>query len=279
MAADLSPPSSQAPAPPAQAPGKIYKRRFQNLRTITALILREMSSTYGRSPGGYVWAVLEPLAMILVMSVAFSFLFRSPSLGTNFFLFYATGLMPFRMYQECQQVTAAALRYSRALLVYPVVSFADALFARLILAVMTQLMVSCLVLSGAVIFLDVQLVLDFGPILGAFLLAAVLGFGVGTLNCLLFDLYPIWKSTFTAITRPLMILSAVIYIYEDLPRVAQNILWFNPLVHVTGLSRSGYYTYYEPDYVAPIYVLLIALPAMFMGILFLRKYYRKILMI
>lgn len=263
---------------PPTAP-KLYKRRFQNLRTITALILREMSSTYGRSPGGYIWAVLEPIAMIMVLSVAFSFLFRQPSLGTNFFLFYATGIMPFRMYQECYQVTTTALRYSKALLVYPVVSFADALFARVILAVLTQLMVSYLVLSGAVMFLDVQLILDFKPILLSFLLAAVLGFGIGTMNCLLYDLFPIWKSFYTAVTRPLLILSAVIYIYEDLPVAAQNLLWFNPLVHITGMSRSGYFTYYEPDYISVIYILLIALPTIFFGMLLLRRNYRKILMI
>ena len=38
--------------------------RFRALRTITALILREMGSTYGMSPGGYVWAVLQPVGMV-----------------------------------------------------------------------------------------------------------------------------------------------------------------------------------------------------------------------
>jgi capsular polysaccharide transport system permease protein len=110
-------------------------------------------------------------------------------------------------------------------------------------------------------------------------LAAVLGFGIGTMNCLLYELYPIWKSFYTAVTRPLLILSAVIYIYEDLPVAAQNLLWFNPLVHITGMSRSGYFTYYEPDYVSVIYILLIALPAVFFGMLLLRRNYRKLLMI
>jgi len=260
-------------------PDRHYKRRFQNLRTITALILREMSSTYGRSPGGYIWAVLEPVAMILVMSVAFSVLFRTPSLGTNFVLFYATGLMPFRMYQECQMVTSAALRYSRALLVYPVVSFADALLARVFLAALKQLMVSYLIIGGIIMILDVRLVLDFGPIIAAFAAAAVLGFGVGSLNCLLFDMFPIWKSFFGAVTRPLMILSAVIYIYEDLPGFAQDILWFNPLIHLTGLSRTGFYNYYEPSYISLIYVMTIALVSLFVGLLLLRRHYRKLLMI
>lgn len=282
MAADL--PHPQPPQVPRAIAGDIpgagpthFKRRYQNLRTITALILREMSSKYGRSPGGYIWAVLEPIMMIMVLSVAFSFLFRTPSLGTNFILFYATGIMPYRMFQECQSVTSGAISYSKALLAYPVVSVADAVLARMILAVMTQLMVSYLILTGVIMLLDVQLVLDFGPIVTAFALAAILGFGVGTLNSVLFAFFPIYKSLYSAATRPLLILSAVIYIYEDLPEIAQAVLWYNPLIHLTGLSRTGYYSYYEPTYIMVTYVAAVGLIVLMFGILLLRRYYRQML--
>lgn len=261
------------------APPKAFSRRFQNLRTITALILREMSSKYGRSPGGYVWAILEPVGMIVVMSLAFSIVLRVPSLGTSFILFYATGLMPYRMYQEAQSVTATAVGYSKALLVYPVVSYADAILARLILAFMTQLMVSTVVLAAAIMFLDVSVQISFGPILTAFSLAALLGFGLGCINCLLFGLFPIWKSLFQTASRPLMILSAVIYIYEDVPEFAQEILWYNPLAHITGLSRSGFYSYYEPTYISVLYVLGLALTFLFFGVLILRRNYRKLMVL
>lgn len=256
------------------------QRRFQNLRTIGALVLREMSSTYGRSPGGYIWAVLEPVGMIVVLTLAFSLLLRSPSLGTSFALFYATGLMPFRMYQEAHAVTAGAIRYSKALLVYPAVSYIDALLARLILTFLTQMMVACLILAGILAFMvDVRLVLDFGPIVLSFALAAFLGFGIGSVNCLLFDLFPIWKSLWTTANRPILLFSAIIYIYEDLPPFAQNVLWYNPLVHLTGLSRTGYFSYYEPDYITLSYVSGISFVSLFFGLMLLRRHYRKLLTI
>ena len=74
--------------------------RFSTLRTVLALMLREMSTTYGRSPGGYLWAILEPAGGIAMMSVAFGLVLRSPSLGTNFPIFYATGYLPFMMYMR-----------------------------------------------------------------------------------------------------------------------------------------------------------------------------------
>lgn len=263
------------PALPAGRP----QRRFQNLRTITALILREMSTTYGRSPGGYLWAILEPLGMILVMAIAFSLLFRTPSLGTNFILFYATGFLPFRMYSEIQSVTAAALRYSRGLLAYPAVSYIDALLARFILKALTHLLISYLIMTGIMTFLEIQLVMDFEPIMIAFAAAALLGFGIGSLNCLLFELFPVYKSIWSMVTKPLMIMSAVIYIYEDLPEAARDVLWYNPLAHLTGLSRTGFYSYYEPSYISLTYVLTIGLVSTVFGLMLLRRYNRKLMIL
>ena len=40
-------------------------------RTVVALILREMATTYGRSAGGYVWAILEPVLGVALLSVVF----------------------------------------------------------------------------------------------------------------------------------------------------------------------------------------------------------------
>ena len=32
-------------------------------------MLREMGSTYGRSPGGYLWVIAEPIGVIAVLSI------------------------------------------------------------------------------------------------------------------------------------------------------------------------------------------------------------------
>ncbi|MCC5956800.1 MAG: hypothetical protein JJU07_11910, partial [Natronohydrobacter sp.] len=45
-----------------------------SFRSISALMLREMATRYGRTPGGYLWAVVEPLGMILILGYAWSLL-------------------------------------------------------------------------------------------------------------------------------------------------------------------------------------------------------------
>ena len=56
-------------------------RRFKMGRTVMALMLREMSTTYGRSPGGYLWAVLEPLGGIAMMTLILAVGLRIREIG------------------------------------------------------------------------------------------------------------------------------------------------------------------------------------------------------
>jgi capsular polysaccharide transport system permease protein len=251
--------------------------RHKALRSILALILREMTTTYGRSPGGYFWAVAQPVAMIVILALAFSLLLRSPPLGSNFILFYATGILPLRLFQMLSNNVGGAVAFSKPLLAYPRVTLADALIARAILTVLTQFVVAIVILTGIYMFVDSTDRLSFDAILLAYGLTVLLGIGVGAFNCFLFTLLPVWKIIWGIATGPLIILSAVIYIFEELPLFAQQYLWFNPLVHITGIMRSGFYSTYHPTYPDLAYVLTWALVPAFFGLLLLRRYGRTIL--
>lgn len=247
------------------------------LRTITALVLREMSTRYGKSPGGYVWAILEPMGMIIVLSFGFSLLLRSPSLGNSFILFYATGYLVFTMFLKLSQVVATSLTFSRALLTYPAVSWLDAVAARILLNVLTNLLVSYLLLAGILIVVDNRVVLDFGPILRAYAMAITLGIGAGLVNAVIVSFFPVWHIIWGVITRPLFLASGIILIYEELPPMAQGILVYNPLMHVTGEAHKGFYPMYNPQYIDKTYVMIIGMVLCALGLMLMRRFHKRIL--
>lgn len=261
--------SADAPSLPPGA--RMRARRFRTGRTIMALILREMTTTYGRSPGGYVWALLEPIGAILLLSIGFSLLLRAPSLGTSFLLFYATGYMPFTLYQSMANKVAKALRFSKALLAYPGVTWLDAILARFVLNALTQITVAFIIFLGILFFVDTYTLLNYPLIALAMTLAALLGLGVGTLNCFLMGRFPVWEHVWAIATRPLFLASGLFYIYEDLPYAAQDVLWWNPLIHVTGLMRTGFYPTYDAAYVSVAFVCAVAGLSLFFGLMLLRR--------
>lgn len=265
------------PARPANRRRGVRTRSHPSFRTLMALILREMSTRYGQSPGGYIWAVLEPLGAILILAFGLSLLIRHPSLGTSFILFYATGFMPFSVYQNVQNTVSRALNFSRPLLMYPAVTWLDALIARAALNILTGVMVSYVLLAGIVLIGKTNAVIDIGPVIIAMVMTALLGVSIGALNCLLIGMFPAWEVVWSIVSRPLFLASGVMFLYEDLPRSVQTFLWYNPLLHIVGEMRRGFYPMYSPQYVSPAYVILVSLGLLAFSLVLLQRFHADIL--
>jgi capsular polysaccharide transport system permease protein len=251
--------------------------RFGTLRAVAALILREMSTTYGRSAGGYLWAVLEPVLSITLLTFVFSLAFRSPPLGTNFPIFYATGFMPFILFNDVSNKLSQAIGFSKQLLNYPRITFIDVMVARMVLSVLTKLLVSYLIFLGILSFYDTGTRIDLPHVLLSFAMAAAFGIGVGTMNCFLMSMFPVWRQAWSIVTTPLMLISGVIVMVDTLPDQFLFYLTLNPLVHITAEMRVGFYYSYAAPFISPAYVFAVSLVLTAAGLLFLRRYYRDIL--
>lgn len=261
--------------PAAQRPAS---SRFRFIRSIVALMLREMTTTYGRSPGGYLWAILEPVGGMILLSLVFSYISRSPALGNNFMYFFAGGILPFGLYMTLSNVTATSMRFSKGLLEYPSVSFIDAVFARFTLNAVTQLLVMALVLTGVILYYDLRPILDWPALFVAIAMAMSLAFGVGVLNCYLVTSFPIWERVWAIMNRPMFLISGIFYIPEVLPPNFRDYLLWNPVVHITSQFRKGLFSTYDAVYADPLYVFVTALLLSILGLTFLRKHYRDMLL-
>lgn len=236
-----------------------------------ALMMREMATSYGRSYFGYLWAIFDPVGAIVVLSVAFSLAFGSPPLGDSFPLFYATGYLPFVTYNIMQQKVNGAVRENRQLLFYPRVTYMDAIISRFVLTLVTQTLVAAIVFFAIMMLYQVPLRIDVVPVLIGLFGACVLGLGIGSLNSVLVFLFPSWRNMWGIITRPLFLMSCVFYLFDSLPVWARSVLWFNPLVHLIGMTRDGFYPVYDADYVSIAYPFVVAGLCLLSGLLMLRR--------
>lgn len=255
----------------------VHKRRFASIRSIIALILREMTTTYGRSPGGYAWAILEPAAAIALFVLVLGYVTQVPPLGSSFPLFFATGFMPYMTYHGLTANVGMAVRYSAPLLAYPAVTYVDAVLARAILHVMTQIIVGLIIFVGIVQFEGLTLTIDPGALVNAILMVAVLGFGVGMLNSFLMSMFPIWVSIWAIINRPMVILSGVLFNIDGLPAAYRELLYYNPVVHLISAFRGAIYATYDAAMVSPLYVYAWGGGLTFIGFVLMYRYHNDIL--
>lgn len=242
-----------------------------------ALMLREMATTYSRSAGGYLWAVLEPILGVVLLTVVFSMALSKPGLGTNFPLFYATGYLPFSMFNDLSGKVAGSIRYSRPFLAYPSVTFIDAMLARVILNTLTHVTVMTILIGGIFIAYRIPMVLNVGELFEAILMIVALAMGVGTMNCYLMSAFPIWERTWSILTRPLFLASGIFFLYDSMPDKAQKILIYNPLLHCISQLRRGIYPTYQASFTSGAYVFGVSAVLLVFGLLLLLRNHRKLL--
>ena len=97
---------------------------IQRTRTLFALVLRELEAGPLSGRRSLLWAIIEPVLSIFLLTLIFSIALPSPPLGDSFALFYATGLLPLVLFQDVSQKMVIALRFSRPLFGFPVIGVA-----------------------------------------------------------------------------------------------------------------------------------------------------------
>jgi capsular polysaccharide transport system permease protein len=234
-------------------------RLYDRGRILAALILRETASRFGRSWGGYLWAVAEPVATIAVLSLAFSMFVRTPPLGRSFELFYATGLLPFALYAAIASAGITTLQANKGLLIHPAISVFDVLLARTLLEIITHAAIAALVLPGLVVLVRVDLAFSPAPLAAAMLSAAALGFGVGLCNALLVGFFPTWRQVWAVLNRPMFLASGILFLPTGVPASLAPLVQANPLSHVVALMRGAFYGPEPARFAEPAYPALLSL--------------------
>ena len=265
---------ARASVSPSQAPEKLRPVRFPRgttIRAVWALLMREMATNNARAFGGVLWAFLQPVLAILFLTAIFSAGFKTPPVGTSFALFYASGFLPFTMYAALASQLGTAVQGNRRLLTFPRITLLDAILARVIFTVLVQLIVTVALYALILSIWDTKAHIVFAPLVLSLGLAVVLGIGVGCLNAYLFAVFPTYRLIWSILTQPLFLVSCIIFPYSAIPQPFDQWLWWNPLIHVVGVSRSGFYHRYDIHHVEVLYPLGVGAVTCILGLMLLSQ--------
>lgn len=211
------------------------------------------------------WAVMDPVFTIAILTAVFSAIAHVPPLGRSFALFFSTGYAAFYMYRSTSEQVSAAVEANKALLNYPVVTPYDTVIARILLQVATLFVVN-LLLFGVLYMLVPFERISLGPIILASLISVSLGAGVGISNIVWFHLSSTYQQIWGIVNRPSFIVSGVFFLPETIPSPFREYLMWNPLVHIIGLFRKGFYPTYRANYVDLTYIVGLAVFSIVFGL-------------
>jgi ABC-type polysaccharide/polyol phosphate export permease len=226
------------------------------------LISTNIKSRYKRSVLGIAWSLLSPLLTMIVMSIAFSALFKFRI--ANYPVYVLAGLVFFGFFQESTTQSMRSLVWGSALLkkvyipaaTYPLSSVGTGL-VNLILSLVPVLLIMLALgqsFSWSLLFVPV-----------AVLLIAVFSLGVGlivsTIAVFFSDVVEMWG----VLVRALFYLTPVMYPEEILPERFVWLVRVNPLYHLLRCWRDPIYLGVMPPFASVVAGVLSAMAVVLVG--------------
>ncbi len=206
-----------------------YTHLLQNL------IVRDLKVKYRRSVLGFLWSILNPLLMMLVITAVFQNIFRVNI--ENFPIYYLTGSLIFNFMSEATSLAMVSVLSSAPLIkkvyipkyIFPLekclFAFVNMLFSSVAVIIMFFVLHFKLTWTALLFFVPMIFTLIFSIGLGLILSAADVFFrDIG-------HLYSVWITAW-------MYLTPVIYPMETVTDGMKDVMKFNPMYYFVDYFRQ-----------------------------------------
>jgi ABC-type polysaccharide/polyol phosphate export permease/Flp pilus assembly protein TadD len=239
---------------PRSGPG-FWESLQTQWRVIYALVIRETRTRFGDSTLGYGWALLEPILHILMLSLVFAVLMHGqPPIGTQFFIFYYTGIIPYHIFVHTSSSMTYAVTANGSLLQLPVVGTFDVILARGLLELATDILVAVILLAGFGVIGLGTLPHDFLGVAGAVVAVWLLGCGFGFVNAVINAFSKSWDKIWAQLTRVLYFCSGIFYVPGMMPGWIRDALSWNPVLQAVDWFRTSFFVDYTPHWLDRAYL-------------------------
>lgn len=209
--------------------------RYRDL--IKQLILRDITTRYKRSVLGILWTMLNPLGIMIIMTVVFQNFFHRQEFYSVYVL---TGLLTFTFFNQTSTAIIKNLIWGTDLfqrIYIPRASFAIAAVGTAVINLLLSFVP--LIFVKLVIQSPISWQIILFPIFILYLSCFALGVGliVSSLALYFNDIAELYQVLLTA----WFYATPIIYPYATLSKDAQQILVFNPMLHIVELMRTSFY--------------------------------------
>ena len=265
-----------------------WGRVWEHRRTLDTLVRRDLRIRYARSALGYVWTLIDPLAMALVYSFVFGVIWASkPEAGSHaaerfkntdgipIVLFLVAGLLAWNWFNNVINESSRAL-YAERLLVRSTNLPRELWVVRVVISKGIEHLLSLPILVGFILFywLKGDISLNWGLLwwIPALIIQFILLVGMGLVMAPVTALVDDFIRLVRIALRMLFYLTPIVYslhlVDEKLGNKVPGITFLmelNPLAGIIDMYRAGFVSDHGPNYSAWAIALVTSLAWLWFG--------------
>jgi capsular polysaccharide transport system permease protein len=222
-------------------------------RVIGALVMREVTTRYGRHNIGFMWLFVEPMMFTLGIAALQNAL--KSSHGVPITTFAVTGYSTILLWRNTVSRCSQAITPNISLMYHRNVRVLDIFVSRIILE-SAGATISFFVLSAFFIFVGESTApVDILKVLFGWVMVAWFGASLALVVGSLSERFEVIEKLWHPVSYILFPLSGALFLVEWLPKAAREVVLWLPMVHGVEIIREGYFgnamrAYYDISYMA-----------------------------
>jgi capsular polysaccharide transport system permease protein len=227
----------------------------RNARIITALMLRELITRYGRRGLGFAWLIGEPLLFCLGVLVMWSVARPAYEHGVRVGPFIMTGYMCLLLLRHQITLSLSALQANVGLLHHRGIAVLHLYIARNVLEVIGTTAAFVVVYAVLMVLGQVSWPANLLLLYGGWLLLAFMSMGLALIFASLAIRYDVMERIVPLFTYILIPMSGVFFMAAWVPAAWRDAYLLIPLPHPIEMVRAGVFGEFVETHFDPLYAL------------------------
>jgi capsular polysaccharide transport system permease protein len=210
-------------------------------RVLWALLMRELSTRYGRDNIGFLWVIAEPLVFAGGVAVLWTVIKPAYEHGIRVVPFVVTGYLPLILIRQTVGFTVGTIRVNQGLLYHRQITPLHLFIARFGIEALGISLAFIVIVLGLILFGVMSLPRDLLPVYAGWFLLAWMSFGVALMMGALGQIFEFVERFVQVITYVLIPLSGAFYMAAWLPPKLREGVLYLPFIHCFELIRKGFF--------------------------------------
>lgn len=234
------------------------------LRVIHALMIRELTTRFGRENIGFLWVMVEPLMFAGFVAILWRFLHGPQEHGISVVAFVVSGYIPLTLFRHGVSRSVSVFQANGSLLYHRQVKILDFIFVRLLIELLGSMMAYMFIATVLVGFDEFPVPANVGLFLAGWFTYALITFSICLVIAPLSEISEVWEKFIPVTTYIMIPVSGAFTMASWMTPSIREYLLYSPFVHGMEMMRKGLWgstvtAYYDPVFPIAFSLVLLAL--------------------
>lgn len=208
-------------------------------RVIGALMIRELTTRFGRENIGFLWIMVEPLLFAGLVGLVWRFMKGPEEHGVSIIAFVASGYIPLTFFRHAVTRTVRIFSVNSGLMYHRQVKVLDFVLVRVLIEVIGGSMAFLFIGALLMVLGEFPMPADLGAFIAGWFLYCLFTFALCLVLAPMSEVSDVLEKFIPVVTYVMIPFSGTFNMLNWLTPEAQKVVWFSPFVHGMELLRHG----------------------------------------